>query len=113
LIKSTGNADSPAPRNSISSHHPIQLASAITYIGKLTVIFNSSSEEVHLLVKGFYVASITWLLVLASLNSQLKATTGSKAYRRPAYDPNKIIATTMMSMISYLKAVHNLTFYYF
>ena len=48
LMRSTGKALRPLPKNRISSHHPTQQVRAMTYIGKLTVILSTSSLLEHI-----------------------------------------------------------------
>ncbi len=76
-------------------------------MGKLTVMFSSSSDDVQREVVLSLVAS---KITLALLPTQLRATTGNYAKRRPAYEPKSTIDTIIISIISYLNAVHNRTF---
>lgn len=107
MIKSTGRAVSPEPKNRMRIHHPSQAAIPITYIGKLTVTSNCSSVR----VQGTYVDALAAVTkVLTPVEEQVLAVTGNYAYLRPAYEPNRAIDIITSKRSSYLTAVQSLNF---
>ncbi len=109
FIRSTGNAMSPAPKNTISGNHPTKLMMAITYMGKLTVISNVSLLVVHRDAVEVLFASTN--IAAFSVYEQLFAVTGSSAYLSPAYEHPMMSKLITKTNNSYLTAVQSLHFY--